>query len=95
VHNKRWPSICFLFVALISFVGCKSKPINPNQGFTVTTSIETQNSAGGPGPFAPMPGQQVLGTVVPGTGGVAQCRATKVSPHSERSSMVPNKRSTM
>lgn len=69
MHNKRWPSICFLFVALISFVGCKSKPINPNQGFTVTTSIETQNSAGGPGPFAPMPGQQVLGTVVPGTGG--------------------------
>lgn len=68
MHNKRWLSICFLLVALIPFVGCKSKPINPNQGFTMTTSIETLNSAGGPGPLAPMPGQLVLGQVVPGTG---------------------------
>lgn len=68
MHNKRWLSICFLLVALIPFFGCKSQPINPNQGFTVTTSVETLNSAGGPGPLAPMPGQLVLGQVVPGTG---------------------------
>lgn len=69
MHNKRWLSICFLLVALIPFFGCKSQPINPNQGFTVTTSIETMNSAGGPGPSAPMPGMLVSGQVVPNTGG--------------------------
>jgi hypothetical protein len=52
-----------------SVFGCKSKTINTNQGFTVTTGIETTNSVGGPGPFAPMPGQTVLGNFIPNTGG--------------------------
>jgi len=69
MHNKRWLSICALFVALIPFVGCKSSPPNPNQGFTITTSIETTNSVGGPGPVAPMPGTLVLGQYVSSVGG--------------------------
>jgi YVTN family beta-propeller protein len=57
-----------LLAALIPFVGCKQTPPNPNQGFTISTSIETRNSVGGPGPYAPMPGTLVLGQYVPNSG---------------------------
>jgi YVTN family beta-propeller protein len=69
MHNRRLLSICALFAALIPFVGCKSSPPNPNQGFTMSTLIETQNSVGGPGPYAPMPNMLVLGQYVANGGG--------------------------